>query len=203
MASHPTRKASPPGAFKIVIIRGMEGRRWKAISVWLAALGILIAGSYLFGRETEEQLLRRIETEQSPVRKAKDEIKLANLKLAQVHEAYAQGQTEAGTKLLDTFVDEMKTAWKFLRDSGRKASKQPEGFRELDISLRENVRALQDLGRTVSYFDRTPIANAEQELEKTRSEVLHALFPEGASRNRKGSPPPQTTTTPASSPDVR
>ena len=181
----------------------MARERWTVLSVWLAVLGILLAGLCAMGRETEEQLLQRIQSEQNPVKKAKDEIKLARLKLTQVHDAYSQGHIEAGAKLLGTFVDEMKTSWKLLQDSGRKASKQPEGFRELEISLREDVRSLQDLGRTVSYFDRAPLVNAAQELEQMRVEVLHALFPGGNPRTTKGSPAPPTTTSPGSPAEVR
>jgi len=150
------------------------------------------------GRDTEEQLLQRIQSQQNPVKKAKDEIKLGSLRLTQVHDAYSQGQVEAGAKLLGTFVDTMKASWKLLQGSGRKASKQPEGFRELEISLRENVRSLQDLGRTVSYFDRAPLMNAAEELDQMRTEVLHELFPAGNPRPHKESPPPQTFTSPGS-----
>jgi hypothetical protein len=181
----------------------MAGERWTVLSVWLAVLGILLAGLSATGRETEEQLLQRIRSEQNPVRKAKDEIKLASLKLTQVHDAYSQGQTEAGEKLLGTFMDAMETSWKLLQDSGRVASKQMDGFRELEISLRENERSLQDLGRTVSYFDRTPLVKAAQELESIRFDVLHALFPEGSHGTRKGSPPPPPTSSPGNSPEAR
>jgi hypothetical protein len=155
------------------------------------------------GRDTEEQLLQRIQGEQNPVKKAKDEIKLANLKFAQVHDAYLEGHIEAGAKLLGAFVDTLKTSWKLLQDSGRKASKQPDGFRDLEISLREHVRSLQDLGRTVSYFDRAPLAMAAQELEEMRVEVLHAQFPGDIPLPRKGSPPPQSMTSPGSPPEAR
>ena len=84
----------------------MARERWTVLSVWLAVLGILLAGSCAMGRETEEQLLQRIQSEQNPVKKAKDEIKLANLKFAQVQDAYSQGHIEAGAKLLGTFVDD-------------------------------------------------------------------------------------------------
>jgi hypothetical protein len=181
----------------------MAQERWTVLSVWLAVGVIMLAGLCAMGRETEEQLLRRIQSQQNPVKKAKDEIKLASLRLTQVHDAYSQGHIEAGAKLLGTFVDTMKTSWKLLQDSGRKASKQPEGFRELEISLREDVRSLQDLGRTVSYFDRGPLVNAAQELEQMRSEVLRALFPEDKTHNRKGSPAPQTITSPGNPTEVR
>ena len=131
------------------------------------------------GRETEEQLLQRIQNEQNPVKKAKDEIKLANLKLTQIQEAYSQGQIEAGAKLLGTFVGRAsKPPGRLLQDSGRRASKQPEGFRELEISLREDVRALQDLGANGELLSTAPPwTNAAEELDQMRSEVLHALFP--------------------------
>jgi hypothetical protein len=181
----------------------MARERWTVLPVWFAVLGILFASLCAMGRESEEQLLQRIQSEQNPVKKAKDEIKLARLKYIQVHDAYSQGQTEAGAKLLGTFVDILKTSWKLLQGSGRKASKQPEGFRELEISLREHVRSLQDLERTVSYFDRAPLANAAQELEEMRVEVLHALFPEDIPLPRKSSPAPPPTTSPGSRTEVR
>jgi hypothetical protein len=181
----------------------MAGERGTVFSVWLAVLGILIAGWCAMGIDTEEQLHQRVQSGQNPVKRAKSEIKLANLTLNHVHDAYSQGHTEEGAKLLGTFIGEMKTAWKVLQDSGRKASKQAEGFRELEISLRENVRTLQDLGRTVSYYDRAPLVDAAQELEQMRDEVIHALFPEGKPRIGKGSPPPQKATSPGSPTEER
>jgi len=169
----------------------------KRLSIWLAIGVIWLSGGYAQGRETEEQLLQRIQGEQNPVKKAKDEIKLATLKLEQLHEAYSQGKVEAGTKLLGTFVETMQTSWKTLQGSGRKAAKQPEGFRELEISLREHVRSLQDLERTVSYYDRAPLGNAEHELEQTRAEVLRALFPGTPPRTGKNSPAPPAPASPA------
>ncbi len=180
----------------------MAWERWTVLSVWLAVLGILFASVCALGRDTEEQLLQRIQTEQNPVKKAKDEIKLAKLKFTQVQDAYSQGQTEAGAKLLGTFVDVMKTSWKLLQDSGREAAKHPEGFRELEIALREDVRLLQDLERTVSYFDRAPLAKAAQELEQMRVEVLHALFPGDIPLPGKGSPP-KPVTSPGSPTEMR
>jgi hypothetical protein len=169
----------------------------------LAVLAVLLAGLIAAGSDTEEQLLQRIQSEQNPVKKAKDEIKLAKLKLTQVQEAYSQGQTEGGAKLLGTYVDEIKTSWKFLQDSGRKASKQPDGFRELEIALREDVRLLQDLERRVSYFDRAPVEKAGLEVEQIRNEVLHALFPGAPPRTHKGSPAPQAGASPESPPEAR
>ena len=149
------------------------------MSVWLAVLGILMASAPAPCRETEDQLLQRIQQEPNPVKKAKDEIKLASVRFTQVRDEYTDGRIDSGAKLLGTFMGDMKNSWKLLQDSGRKAWKQPEGFRELEISLREDVRLLQDLARSVSYFDRGPLLNAAEQLEHMRDDVLRAQFPGG------------------------
>jgi hypothetical protein len=153
--------------------------------VFLAMLGFLSVGFCAVGHETEQQLLARIQSEPNPVKKAKVEIKLARLQLAQVQDAYSHARIEEGAKLVANLTDTVRTAWKLLQGSGRKASKQPDGFRDLEISLRENVRLLQDLGRTVSFLDRAPLESAAQEMEQIRGEVLRALFPGGHPRTIK------------------
>jgi hypothetical protein len=163
----------------------------------------MLTGLPAMGRDTEQQLAERIQGEPNPVKKAKEEIRLATYKLSHVQDAYSQGNIEAGTKLLSTFVDVMRTSWKILQESGRTAAKQPQGFRELEISLRENVRALRDLARVVGYFDRAPLENAVQELEHMHDEVLKALFPGGTARTTKASPSPKSGDSPGTPAEAR
>ena len=181
----------------------MGFKHWTRLSVWLALLGVMAAIGWASGHETEAQLLQRIQTEQNPVKKAKFEIKLADLKLMQVQDAYAQGNIDAGTKLLGTFLEHMKTSWQLLQSSGRKAVKQPEGFRELEISLREDGRVLEDVARRLSYFDRGPVENAGRELERMRVDVFQALFPVVKSPSLNASPPPQKPATPGNPAKMR
>ena len=171
--------------------------------VFLVVLGFPSVGLRALGHETEQQLLARIQSEPNPVKKAKIEIRLAKLQLAQVQDAYSHGRIEEGAKLVANLTDTIKTSWKLLQGSGRRASKQPDGFRDLEISLREYVRLLQDLGRTVSYLDRAPLENAAQEMEQIRADVLRALFPGGPPRTLKGSHATKTETSPESPTESR
>lgn len=148
---------------------------------------VSLPGLCASGRETEEELLKRIQGEQNPVKKAKYEIRFADLKLEQAQNAYEQGNVQLGAKLLEAYVEHMKTSWKILQESGRQAAKQPQGFKELDISLRQDVRLLEDLRHRVVYFDRGPVDEAAQDMERVRSEVLRALFP--AAKPRATNPP--------------
>jgi hypothetical protein len=108
--------------------------------------------------DSEPDLLGRLEREQNPVKKAKYQVRLGRIKLLQA-------------------LGRMKGSWQTLRDSGRRAVRQPQGFKELDIALREDARRLEDLKHHVPYTDRDPVEKVAQEVERIRAEVLHALFP--------------------------
>jgi len=142
------------------------------------ALVLLWAGG-LSARQPdkEEDLLARLERERNPVKKAKYEIRLGRLKLHQATDAYDRGSFDQSEQLLSAYLERMKSSWQILRDSGRRAVKQPQGFKELDIELREDWRLLDDLKHRVSYTDRGPIERTAHEVDRIRSEVLHALFP--------------------------
>jgi hypothetical protein len=154
---------------------------WRLLlSIPLLLLGVLSflpAASSAQRSETEAQLLARMQKEHDPVRKSKQETRLARIKLRQAIQAYNQGNTEQGAQLVSIYLDRIKDSWQLLRSSKRSAARNPRGFKELDIELREDARLLNDLKRRISYFDRDPIEKAEKEAEQVRSEVLHALFP--------------------------
>jgi len=154
---------------------------WRAllsIAFLLIGVPVFLAGaSSAPPSETEAQLLARVQKEHDPVRKSKEETRLARIKLRQAIQAYEQGNTEQGAQLVSEYLGRMKDSWQTLRSSGRNAAHAPQGFKELDIELREDERLLDDLKRRVSYFDRDPIEKAAKEVEQVRAEVLQALFP--------------------------
>jgi hypothetical protein len=126
---------------------------------------------------TEHELLARIGRESDPVKKAKYEIQLGRLKLQQAVQAYAKDDIERGQALLAAYLDRMTGAWEILHKSGRPAVKKPQGFRELDIALREDTRLLEDLKRRTPYLDRAPLERIANAVEKLHDQVLEALFP--------------------------
>ncbi len=119
----------------------------------------------------------RIQRESNPVRKAKYQIRLSRVKLLQAIDAYDRSKLDEGQRLLSAFLEQARQSWQTLEASGRGAVKQPQGFKELDIELREDARLLVDLAHRVSSTDRDPIEKAGLEVEHIREEVLRALFP--------------------------
>src|SRR5205823_12900278 len=65
--------------------------------------------------DTEEDLQARIEREQNPVKKAKFEVRLGRVKLAQVIAAYDQGDLDRSNALAAAYLAETTGAWQRLR----------------------------------------------------------------------------------------
>jgi hypothetical protein len=154
---------------------------WRAlltIAFLLIGVAVFLAGvSSAPPSETEAQLLARMQKEHDPVRKSKEATRLARIKLRQAIQAYDQGNTEQGAQLVSAYLGRIKDSWQILKSSGRNAARAPQGFKELDIELREDARMLGDLKRRISYFERGPLEKAEKEVDQVRDEVLQALFP--------------------------
>jgi hypothetical protein len=131
--------------------------------------------------ESEQDLVGRFERETKPVKKSIYATHLAQLKLQQASDAYAKDDLDQGQKLLDEYLKWVKSSWDVLKSSGRPAERKPQGFKELDIALREDVRQFGDLEHRVPFTDREPVTKAAQEAEKIRGEVLAVLFPAGKS----------------------
>jgi hypothetical protein len=155
------------------------------------ALAMLLAGILRFApgqalplpfEDPEAKLTQKLAREQDPVKQAKLEIKLARLKLFRAKDTRGKGGVEESLKLLQAYRAHIENAWNLLQKSGRVAHKKPQGFKELDIELREDGRYLEDLKRSFSLADREPIEKIIADVERIRGEVLKALFPamEGA-----------------------
>jgi predicted RNase H-like nuclease (RuvC/YqgF family) len=165
-------------------------RRIEVTAFLLAAL-ILSLGSGIAvatpSDDTEEKLLAHIQSEHNPVKKAKDEVRLVQLKLKQAFESYGQGDFERSRNLLDQYIRRMKDAWETLETSGREASRKPQGYKELDIALREARRELEDFETRISFEERAAVEEVRKETEDLSNRVFNALFPSAPARKRAGS----------------
>lgn len=173
-------------------------RRAVIFGLIMAAVAIVSAANLWAHREeTEQELEARIQQEKNPLKKAKLEIELGSLKLDKAGQAYARDDTEAGARLLDSCRNWMQQAWALLEASGRDAARKPQGFKDLDIALRESGRRLGDLQRNVPVAERPAIQNAVKDLDAVHDRVLAALFPGNQMKDASArSAPPQANTPP-------
>ena len=161
------------------------------VLAWVVALEIVAAGAATYARRqlNEQELTARIGQESNPAKKVKLEIQLAELKLGEAVAAYDHDQFEAGPKLLQAYHGLMKQAWDLLEKSGRDAGRKPQGFKDLDIALRESARRLNDLKQRTPSADRVGIESIATETDLLHNHVLTALFP-GSDMKEAVSPSP-------------
>ena len=153
-------------------------RHWTCALTLAAVMGFgSVAAVSAARKDTEADLLARISRESNLIKKAKLEIRLARVKLMQAKNAREEGDIESSLQLLEAYAARVRSAWETLQQSGRPAHKKPQGFKELDIALREDERYLEDLQRSISVLQREPVEKISSDMSKIRAEVLKALFP--------------------------
>jgi hypothetical protein len=138
-------------------------------------------------RDEEEKLSSKLQHEQNPIKKAKLETQLGRLKLEQAFSAYDQGHFDQCWKLFDVYLAHMNSAWADLEASGHEAAKKPDGFKQLDIALRESRRDLGDFETHITFEERQAAEKITAQTVELRNRVLNVLFPGAAPKKKKGS----------------
>jgi len=182
----------------IIICMRLGRRRSIAVGLTLGAAALVVPHLLGSRRQTDGELSSRIEREKNPVKKAKFEINLGRRKLTHAVEACEKDDHPRCQESLGSFLTLMKSSWDRLEATGRVAQKHVDGFKELDIALREGGRQLEDLKQRVPCQDMGQSESVEKEAAQPRAKVLRVLLresnePEGSGRPReqgRGKPAP-------------
>lgn len=133
----------------------------------------------------EEKLIRKIEHERNPGKKARLQIKLAKLKLDSANDAYHRRDFAKGKSLLQEYLDQIKTSWNTLQGAKAPVKKHLRAFMKLELTLSSDARFLEDLRRSIPYPESEFIKKVEKESSAVHTQVLQALFPEGYRRKNR------------------
>ncbi len=150
---------------------------------------LLIVVAFVAVRATAEdeeaKLISKIGQENNSVKKAKLEVKLGRLRLKEAFASYSAGKYEDCWKGLGSYQDTMDQAWADLQASGKVAAKKPDGFKQLDIGLRESRRDLEDFETHITFAERQAVEKIRAKTDDLHNRVLKALFPSLPSRKNK------------------
>ena len=162
-----------------------------AAAACLFILGQLFAHAAPGGADDKEQnLIARIAHETNPGKKAKLQLRLAKLKLAEADHAYRSRNFEGGKAILKQYLDEVRNSWATLQGTGSAIRKHLGALKALEISLRENDRFLEDLRHRVPYPESDFVKEIEKESSEVHNQVLDAIFPGGYTPKGKRKPSP-------------
>jgi hypothetical protein len=137
-------------------------------------------------KDKEEKLIAKIERENNPGKKARLQLRLAKLNLREADRAYHARDFAEGKALLRQYLGSVKDSWTTLQAADNGARKHLRAFKDLEISLREDDRFLEDLSHRVPYPESETIKEIAKESSAIHNQVLEAIFPGGISPRGRG-----------------
>ena len=120
----------------------------------------------------------------SPVDRAKAVKKLGDEEYKAAREALKEGNQKAALQYLQDYNQQASRAHEELEKMGVDPEKHSNGFRQLQISVRERARELKDLMGRVAYDQRKPFEDLEKGLDELSQKLILELFP-GHSKHNK------------------
>jgi hypothetical protein len=157
---------------------------------------MLVVGAVMAQDRTAE-LRARFQSEPDAVRKAGLVAQLADAEFRDMHAKIDAGDLAAAAEIAEHVRDEAAASKKALDAKHRDVEAHPEGYKKLEISVRESVRRLDDILVSLAKDDQKPLAEIRAELETLDREMIHQLFPKRPEAEPAGAP-----AAPAAAPDA-
>jgi hypothetical protein len=142
------------------------------------AMAIALASSAATAQQERSiaDLRSHFEQETDPVRKAKLVPQLADAEFREIHEQVDAGNISEAGQIAGQARDEARTSQKALDARGRDAERHPDGYRQLQISVRESLRRINDVLVGLSPDDQGPFLETRKDFEELDRLLLHELF---------------------------
>lgn len=145
--------------------------------ILLLLFGLTWNNLFTFGEDSREKDLvqqqEKLNRETSVVGKVKALIKISDIHLRSASQDVKKVSLAAADRNLELYKGSVEKALEMLKTSRRNAQKNPAGFREFEISLRKQLRLLDDL-RSYYSFDQVQTIDAAISVAKTAQEAMFA-----------------------------
>jgi hypothetical protein len=112
----------------------------------------------------------------NPVSRVKILIRISDALLALVGHSAAAGDTEGMKSNLSEYTKTIENSHDTLRDSGRNARSKSDGFLDLEIALRRQLRQLEDIRQTLTVDDRETLSVVIVRASAIRNSILEAVM---------------------------
>ena len=124
------------------------------------------------------KLQRKYNNEHNPVHKAKVLVRLGELQVAAAAGSSHANDYAAALEKVQQYRGEIDITHSALLGSGANFARNPDGLRQLQLSLRENLRRIQDLVLAMPASQRSIFVAVQQELEAQNQKMIDELFPD-------------------------
>ena len=148
----------------------------------------------MLSQASTADLRSRFTRETDPIRKAKLLVALGDAEFRDIlKDADAENFGEA-LAIFQQYRDEARACQKALDGKEADPEKHPNGFKQLQISLRQSLRRLSDIIVELPVDEQKPFLDVREDLEQMDRQLIHELFPrrpEPAPEPEQDAPKPQ------------
>ncbi len=144
---------------------------------WVAVFWVTLVAGSLLAQDRTAALRSRFEKESDPVRKARQVALLADSEFRDMHEKIDTGDLAGAAEIAGRVRDEAQASKKLLDAKIRDAEAHPDGYKQLEISVRESMRRLDDIMVSLAKDEGAPLAEVRKDLDELDRQMIHQLFP--------------------------
>jgi hypothetical protein len=148
-----------------------------------------VCGFAVYGQDRLADLRSRFSHESDPVRKAKLMPDLGNAEFREIESDLLAERLPDALTVLQQYRDEAQSCEKELDAKNVDAEQHPAGFKQLEFSLRESLRRLDDLLVTLTRDDQVPFQAVRNDIDDMNRHLIHELFPRQPSTDAPNSKP--------------
>lgn len=161
------------------------------MSFWFRFSGLALSAALLGGsfaaQDRTAELRARFSAEADPVHKAKLLTKLSDSEFREIQDLLGAGKLSEASPIADRLADEAESAMKALDARGKDAEKHPEGYKQLEMSVRGSLRRMNNILIELSGDDQKPFLAVRNRLDVLEKQLIRELFP-----HRPDEPPAQS-----------
>lgn len=121
--------------------------------------------------------LTRFQHETDPVHRAKLMPRLGEEQFRDIAAKMSDGDSSEALTILKQYRDEAALCMKDLDAKVADPEKHAGGFKELEISVRESLRRLEELMLSMTGDEQTPFREVRDELDQINRHLVRELFP--------------------------
>jgi hypothetical protein len=159
------------------------------VKIRIAVITALALCVPLAAQDRLAEELAKYQNESDPVRKARVLAKLGDEQIDLAKKQLKAEDEVASLHTLEQYRDEVRATVAALKGTGVDAERKPAGFKELQISLRETIRRIDELIFTLNVDKRPFFREVRNDLFMDQNELIDDLFPRRPDRNAPKSDP--------------
>jgi hypothetical protein len=150
------------------------------ISKLCALAPILVIGlsaGFVSGQGRVLGFRARFAQETDAMRRAQMMPKLGEAEFDEITRNVDAGELPEALAILKEYRDEIRSCEKGLDAKSIDAEKHPKGYKQMEISLRQSLRRLDDLLVSLTADEQLPFLEVRNDLNQLNRHLIHELFP--------------------------